>query len=41
MFRPITPRTTLDILKKEAKTWLKALRLDDAAARERLTRAIG
>jgi hypothetical protein len=40
MFRPITPRTTLDNLKKEAKAWAKALRLGDPAARERLARAL-
>jgi hypothetical protein len=40
MFRPITPRTTLDNLKKEAKAWLKALREADPAARERLERAM-
>ena len=38
MTRRITPQTTLDNLKKEAKRWLKALRADDATARERIAR---
>ena len=38
MFRPITPRTTLDNLRKEAKSWLKELRSGDADARARLAR---
>jgi len=40
MFRPVTPRTTLDNLRKEAKAWLKALRLGDSAARARLSRVV-
>jgi len=40
MFRPVTPRTTLDNLRKEAKAWLKALRLGDADARARLSRVV-
>src|SRR3954469_10394956 len=39
MQRKLTSTTTLDNLKKEAKRWLKALRENDAEARERLTRA--
>jgi hypothetical protein len=39
MTRQITPQTTLENLKKEAKRWLKELRLNDTAARERLQRA--
>jgi hypothetical protein len=39
MHRKLTPHTTIDILKKEAKRWLKALRGDDARARERLRQA--
>ena len=38
MQRKITAETTLDNLKKEARRWLKALRANDAAARERLQR---
>lgn len=37
--RRITPQTTLDNVRKEAKRWLKELRANDAAARERLDRA--
>jgi uncharacterized protein len=37
---PITPRTTLEHLKREAKRWLKALQANDAAARARLQRAL-
>ena len=40
MPRPITPRTTLDGLKHEAKAWLKAIRAGDPGARARLDRAI-
>jgi len=36
MPREVTPSTTLDNLKKEAKRWLKALRENDSDARERL-----
>lgn len=36
MPRTITSATTLDNLKKEAKRWLKALRENDSAARQRL-----
>jgi hypothetical protein len=32
MPKQITPKTTLENLKKEAKTWLKALRANDAEA---------
>src|SRR2546421_1586848 len=39
MQRKIASTTTLDNLKKEAKRWLKALRENDAAARERLQQA--
>src|SRR5882724_4612304 len=39
MIRRITPQTTLDNLKKEAKRWLKELRANDAVARARLERA--
>jgi uncharacterized protein len=37
--REVTPRTSIDSLRKEAKSWLKALHAGDAAARERLLRA--
>src|SRR5438045_539881 len=36
MPRQISPRTTPDSLKREAKRWLKALRAGDASARRRL-----
>ncbi len=36
MQRKITPATNLDNLKKEARRWLRALRANDAGARERL-----
>jgi ankyrin repeat protein len=36
MHRKLTATTTLENLKKQAKRWLKALREDNAAARERL-----
>ena len=36
MHRKLTATTTLDNIKKQAKRWLKALRENDAAARERL-----
>ncbi|ESQ81756.1 hypothetical protein AEAC466_20250 [Asticcacaulis sp. AC466] len=39
MSRVITPKTTLDTLKKDAKRWLKAIRTDDATARARLAAA--
>lgn len=39
MQRKLTPATTLDNLRKEAKRWLKALRENDAEAHERLRRA--
>jgi len=39
MSRTLTPDSTLDNLKKEAKRWLKALRDGDAKARERLAAA--
>ncbi len=38
MTRRITPRTTLEILKREAKRWLKSLRANDAKSRARLER---
>lgn len=40
MPRSITPATSLDSLKKEAKRWLRALRDDDAHARARLERVL-
>lgn len=40
MSRPITPATTLDNLKQEARRWHKALRAGDADARARLRRAV-
>ena len=40
MPRRLSPRTTLDHLKKEAKRWLKALRENIAEARARLERAL-
>ena len=39
MPRTITPATSLDTLRKEAKRWLKALRAGDADARVRFERA--
>ena len=39
MHRKLTATTTLENLKKQSKRWLKALRENDAAARERLQRA--
>jgi uncharacterized protein len=39
MPRQVTPATTLENLKREAKRWLKALRADVAEARARLARA--
>ena len=39
MSRPLTPKSSLETLKKEAKRWLKALRSADAEARSRLLRA--
>ncbi len=39
MTRRITPQTTLDNLKKEAKRWLKELHANDRKALERLIRA--
>ena len=39
MPRQITPRTTLENLKREAKRWLKALHANAGAARARLQRA--
>ncbi len=39
MSRALTPATTLDQLKREARQWLKALRAGDAEARARLQRA--
>jgi Leucine Rich Repeat (LRR) protein len=40
MPRRVSPRTTLDNLKKEAKRWLKALRANDVEARARFERAL-
>jgi ankyrin repeat protein len=39
MTRRLTPQSTLDNLKREAKRWLKALRSQDSDARARLERA--
>ena len=39
MPRPLSPGTTVEDLRKEAKRWLKALRATDPDARERLARA--
>ncbi len=39
MSRTLTPNSTLETLKKEAKRWLKALRAGDAEARKRLLAA--
>src|SRR5688572_18334616 len=39
MPRKITPASSLDTLKREAKRWLRALRANDADARARLDRA--
>jgi hypothetical protein len=39
MSRQLTPASTLDNLKKEAKRWLKALRAHDEPARARLLRS--
>ena len=36
MSRTLTPDSSLETLKKEAKRWLKALRAGDAEARRRL-----
>jgi uncharacterized protein len=40
MSREITPRTTLENLRKEAKRWLRALRSGDPEARARFERAV-
>ncbi|MGH7622471.1 MAG: ankyrin repeat domain-containing protein, partial [Gemmatimonadaceae bacterium] len=40
MSRRLTPQSTLENLKREAKRWLKALRTNDPAARARLERAL-
>jgi len=40
MTRELTPRSTLDNLRKEAKRWLRALRANVREARERLERAL-
>jgi hypothetical protein len=40
MSRQITPRTTLENLKREAKRWLKALRANVAESRARLQRVL-
>jgi len=40
MPRQITPASSLDTLRKEAKRWLKAIRANDADARARLARAV-
>lgn len=39
MSRTLTSKTTLDTLKKDAKRWLKALRIGDSAARGRMAAA--
>ena len=39
MSRALTPKTTLDQLRKDAKRWLKALRAGDPGARARLKAA--
>jgi len=39
MSRTLTPNSSLDTLKKEAKRWLKALRASDAEARDRFVAA--
>ena len=39
MSRALTSATTLDVLKREARQWLKALRAGDAGARTRLRQA--
>ncbi len=39
MSRSLTPKSTLDSLRKDAKRWLKALRAGDAVARKRLAGA--
>ena len=39
MSRELTPRSSLETLRKEAKRWLRALRENDAEAIERLRRA--
>lgn len=36
MTRQLTPKSSLDVLKKDAKRWLKALRASDSTARSRL-----
>jgi uncharacterized protein len=40
MVRKLTPRSSLENLKREAKRWLKALRENDAEARARLERVV-
>jgi ankyrin repeat protein len=40
MSRKLTPRSTLEQLKREAKRWLRALQAGDPAARARLERAL-
>lgn len=40
MPRKLTPRSSLDTLKREAKRWLAALRANDPEARARLSRAL-
>ena len=40
MIRRITPKSSLDNLKREAKRWLHALRSGDARARARFERAL-
>jgi len=40
MPRNLTPDLSLDGLKKEAKRWLKTIRADDAAARDRFVRSL-
>src|SRR5262245_56730837 len=40
MSRKLTPQSTLENLKKEAKRWLRALRANDPDARARLERSV-
>lgn len=40
MTRKLTPQSSLENLKREAKRWLKALRANDREARARLERVV-
>jgi len=40
MSRKLTPQSSLENLKREAKRWLKAIQVGDPAARARFDRAI-